>query len=257
MFHLAAYSLATSAAGQNQLAGLVDPVLTRSATSNLYILNDVMQLVAAAVISPTAVSAFLQSPTLRQISNPFLRPVIGAQEPADLSEVAWFGDQPFRLPKLEELGPVVTITAAGPETSYCLLWLSKLMEPVPAGQIITVHATATTTAVASAWTMMSFTLDQSLPSGMYAVVGTEHISATGVAHRLAFPNQLYRPGSMSHQLFTDRQDTRLMTRRLGLYGQFLNTAPPLLEVLCFAADATHDLYMQLVPMSGQLGSSIT
>lgn len=254
MFHLAAYFLATSAAGDNNLAGLVDPVLTRSATSNLYIFQEPQQLVAAVPISLTQTRVKLSSPTLRQINFPFLRPIVQSTLPTADRNPVWFADQPLRLPALEEIGPVTTITAAGPEPSFCLLWITRGLQPAPAGQPITVRATASTAAVANAWTLMSFTLDQSLPPGTYAVVGSECISTTGVAHRLAFPNQLVRPGSLSQNAIGNEQNWRFMSRRLGLYGSFLNTAPPLLEVLCTAADASHELYLTLVPTSGQLGS---
>lgn len=196
----------------------------------------------------------LTSPTLRQITNPYFRPIILSARPASNSQIAWFGDQPFMLPALEELGPTITVTAAGPETSWFLLWLAEQIVPVPPGPIIKIRLTSVTAAGVGVWTMIQSTFETILPSGGYAVVGMEHISATGVAARLAFPNQLYRPGTMSHQAAGDIQDWRLMTRRLGSYGNFLNTAPPQVEVLCTAADAAHEVYLDVVPLTGQIAA---
>lgn len=253
MFHLAAYTAsATLAANPNTMTGLVDPVLTRSATSALYILAKRMQLIWALGISTSIARVQLSSPTLRQVNMPYIRPINVGARPVSFIQPAWYGDQPLWLPALEEVGPLETITAAGPETSWFVLAMTEGLMPIPTGPVITARATATFAATAGLWTLGSFTFETALPSGNYALVGSEHISATAVAHRWAIPNQLYRPGSLSHQANGDVQDFRLMTRRMGLWGTFLNTAPPQLEVLCTGADAAHEIYMQLIPISGQI-----
>jgi hypothetical protein len=256
MFHLAAYQATIDNTANTQLAGLVDPVLSRSVSSSAYIFQDKYKCVAGVYIGTTAERAMLVSPTLRQVNPPFFRPIIAAAKPASLSELAWYADQPFTIPALEEVAPQVTSGTAGTELATFLLWVTQGLVPIPAGQIYTARATATITAVPNAWTLGSFTLDQSLPSGNYAVVGAECIGTTILGFRLVFPNQLFRPGAIGHAAVGDINDWRLQTRRLGVWGQFLNTAPPQLEILCTAADTAQELYLQLIPMSGQLGSMI-
>lgn len=256
MIHLAAYTAAAAAVASNPnaMTGLVDPVLTRSATSSLYILPQRMQLLAAVAMSTTIARLRVNSPTLRQITSPYIRPIILSARPTSNAQVAWYGDQPLMLPALEELQPTIDITAAGPEVSWFLLWLADQVVPIPQGPIIKCRLTSVTAAGVGIWTLLATTFETSLPSGLYAIVGSEHISTTAVAHRFAIPNQLLRPGSMSHQANGDIQDMRLMTRRLGTYGTFLNTAPPQVEVLCTAADASHEIYMDVIPLSGQIAA---
>lgn len=252
-FHLLAYTGSlTVAASPVTMTGLVDPVITRSATSSLYILPKRLQALAGVGMSTTLQRVQLSSPTLRQVNIPYFRPPIQSTAPTDNAQICWLGDQPLMLPELEELGPLATISAAGPETGWFLLWVADSVLPIPPGPILTARATATFAAVAGQWTLGTFNFEQALPSGTYALVGSECISATAVAHRWAFPQQLFRPGSLGHQAIDDIQDWRLATRRLGTYGTFLNTAPPMLEVLCTAADAAHEIYMQLIPTSPQL-----
>jgi hypothetical protein len=248
MFHLAAYAGNKGAVVDDSVPGVVDPALSRSATSNLYIFQQKLQLLAGVAMSATMARCKLSSPTLRQINTFYLRPTIAAQIPASLAIVDWYGDQPVMLPSLEEVGPLITNTSAANEQTTVLIWIATSVDPVPPGQIIHARATSTTAAVANTWTTMSFTLEQSLPTGTYAIVGSEHISAHGIAHRVVFPNMIFRPGSLSHQSVNDIQDIRLLTRRLGSYGTFVNTAPPLVDVFCSAADASHEFYFQLVPI---------
>lgn len=249
MFHLAAYQGSLVLNTETAMTGLVDAVLTRSATSALYVFQQQMKLLAAVGMSVGMTRVYMSSPSLRQINLPYMRPIIAAVKPASGSEICWLADQPLTLPAFEEIGPVaVSTTNPGPETGTLLAWLGDMIQPIPPGDILTARGTASFAAVANTWTLGSFTLDTSLPPGVYALVGSEHISATAIAHRWQIPGQLWRPGSMSHQATSDRQDWRLATRRLGMYGSFQNTAPPQLEVLCTSTDASHEVYLQLVRM---------
>lgn len=256
MFHLAAYYGSKGAAADDSVPGLVDAALSRSATSNQYIFQQRLQLLAAWANSTTLDRCKIVSPTLRMVNPPFLRPVYAQARPANKDLVCWMGDQPLWVPALEEVGPLVTNTAVANEDTYVLMWLADAVVPVPPGPIFTARATASFTAVAKAWTIGSFTFDQSLPTGTYAVVGSECYSTTQVAHRIVFPNQVFRPGSLSHQTANDVQDFRLATRRLGMYGSFQNTAPPLLEILCTAADTSAVVFLQLIPVNIQIPNAI-
>lgn len=248
--HLAAYSGATVANAMTNLPGLVDQVLTRSQSSGVYILQNPMRLLAALGLGATIERAQVVSPTLRQVNTMNFMPLNAGVSPLDQVELSWWGDQPPMLPALEEIQPAVLDSAV--ENATFLAWLADMVLPIPAGPILEIHATSTTAAAAGAWTILTYLLDQALPAGMYALVGSKHISATAIAHRWQIPGQVYRPGALSQTAVTDRTDWRLATRRLGAFGQFVQTALPQPEVLCVAADAVHELFMQIVPMNFQL-----
>lgn len=257
MFHLLAYTGSLVLNTETNMTGLVDSVVTRSATSAVYILQHPMKAFAGVFISAGMVRGRLQSPTLRQVNTPYFRPIIRAARPASNDYVCWLGDQPLNLPALEELQPsAVDDTNPGPTTGWFLLWVADQMTPIAIGDILTARATATFAATANTWTLGTFTLETALPSGAYALVGSEHVSATAIAHRFQIPGQVYRPGALSHQANADKQDLRLLTRRAGEYGRFLNTAPPQIEVLCTGADASHEIYLQLVKIGDNPGGAV-
>lgn len=253
--HLLAYAgSVTAATSPVTLPGLVDPVVTRSQTSGLYILQQRLQAIAGLGMSAGMARVQLSSPTLRQINIPYFRPINVGALPNANGQVCWMGDQPLMLPAMEELGPLFTTVTALAEDAFFLLWVADSVTPVPPGPILTARATATFTAVAGQWTLGNFTMEQALPTGSYALVGSECISTTGIAHRFAIFNQVFRPGSLSHQAAGDLTDMRLLSRRLGTYGTFNNTSIPQIEVLCGAADTAHEIYLHLVPTSGQIAA---
>lgn len=259
MWHIAAFSGAAGSAAPVLLAGLQDPVLTQSPQGPGYQFQQQYRLIAAAAISATLVRAQLTSPQLRQIQIPDIKPIVAGTAWPSPFFIDWKMDQPLVLPKLEQISPLVTVTAAGPETATVLIWLGGTMDPIPAGPILRAHATSTGTAVAGAWTNITLTFDQSLPSGLYYVAASQHVSATALAHRIVYPispgSSLMRPGNYSNQAFTDIIDPRISAHMLGGMGSFLNTAPPTMDVLCVAADNAHDFWLDLIPISGQLNTA--
>jgi len=254
--HVAAYTGTVNTTADVALAAVADSVLSRSVSSNRYQFQDRVQLLAANANCATLSRIKLDSPTLRQINQPYIRPITVGALFGSNGQVAWFADQPLMIPALEDVAPLATGTNAGGDPGFCFLWVSPGIRPIPPGQCITVRATATITAVASAWTLGNFTLEQGLPNGRYAVVGMEAIGTTLLAARLAFPNQIMRPGCPGHATVAQYQDWRLMSRRLGVWGEFNNTAPPSIEIFCSAADTAQELYLQLVPLGVNVGGLI-
>lgn len=248
--HLLAYNVTTVANVLTNMNGLVDQVITRAQTSNAYLLPAKMQLLAAVGMGATITRLQLLSPTLRQVNTPNIRPLIPDLQPLSNSRVMWYRDRPLMLPALEEIQPVVLDTAI--EVATALFWVADSILPIPSGPIMKIRGTSTTAAVANTWTLLTYTLDVALPAGMYALVGSECISTTGIAHRWQIPGQLLRPGSMSHQAITDIQDPNLAEWKIGAYGNFVQTALPQPEVLCTAADAAHEIYMDIVPLNFSL-----
>lgn len=245
VFHCAAYSVTTVANTPTNGVAIQDDILTRNPTSGNFILPDDEMLFLTTFIGATAGRCQINSATLRQVNLPYIRPSIVGAHPYTLCKVQSFLDQPLRLPKNEEIAMTFTSTAA--EAEWGIMWLGQTLEGVPAGDILTCRWTNTTaTAVAGSWTTIQMTLDQILPPGTYAVVGSEVICASGLAHRLIIPNQYFRPGALSMLALGSVQPPQFMDRELGSWGTFMNFVLPQVQVLCTAADATFEGYMQLV-----------
>jgi hypothetical protein len=248
MFHIAAYS-SSIGAGPANLAPLVDQPLPQATGGPGYQLPSPAKLLAATAFGGLCSGAQLVSPTLRQVQIPSIRPVVASATTEDLQLVQHLNRYSFTVPALEPVIVQATNSAAGPTVTWALVWFQFAVEPMPQGQILIASATSTGTATAGVWTTIPITFSQQLPTGTYGIVSSEHISATGLAHRFVFTDKVWRPGSLSHQAVTDRQDPYLLDGALGCYGTFQNTSPPNMDVLCTGADATHQFYIGLVPIS--------
>lgn len=253
MFHLLAYTsgvLAVATPNQD-VPALNDDIFVIATSTNHFLMDDDVSLLAAHAASVTLDRARVVLPSYRNLGLPFVRPMqVGLLPPTD-PNVSRFLDNPITLRKNEDVAIEATITAAGPERGNFLLWVAKSLDALPAGQIFPLRFVSVTAAVPNAWTTLAITLDQALPPGDYGLVMSDVFSANGMAHRWIIPNQLYRPGQLSLQTTGQRTHKMWTEYEFGLWGKFSNTTLPRLQVLCNVADAAHTGFMYLVPLSGQ------
>ncbi|HET6917655.1 MAG TPA: hypothetical protein VFH56_16330 [Acidimicrobiales bacterium] len=201
----------------------------------------------AAAMSTTLSRARFASPKTRQVTNPWIRPIIQGSVPPTNPNVRDWLDSGFQFKGLEEIQLLATSgLAMGNENFTAIASLGVGIQPAPQGDYYPLRGTSTTAAVANKWSQITVTWQDTLPAGTYAVVGLEHQSANGQAARLIFQNQQYRPGAMSITSLANRQNHALTHRRMGVFGQFIQTAMPLVEVLANAADASHEIYMDII-----------
>lgn len=245
MHHLAAYFLAIGQTANTDITALNDDVLTR--TNGHFQLARDMDLMAGCVMSATLNRARLNSPTLRVVSPQFIYPPEVSLTPTDHPNMAWWLDSPFRLKAGEEIALEATSgLACGTENLVGLIWITEGLQPVPAGDIYNARWTSTTACVANTWTTLTITMDQGLPPGVWALVGSTHQSTTGKAHRWIIPNQTWRPGALSQTALGNATHRNFEDRRLGLFGTFVNTIMPQVQVLANTTDNAHVGLMQLV-----------
>lgn len=243
--HLLAYEEAIGTTANTDLDAITDDIVT---IQNSHFFSNVdFNLIWASAMSATLNRARIQAPALRQITPPFIRPVIAAATPPDDNKVADYRDNPFRLPRLEEIAiEASSDIAMGTEQCLALLGVSAGMRPAPAGNVFTIRGTSTTASVALTWTTLATTWADTLPDGRYAVVGLELIAATSVAARIIFEEQQWRPGCLGVAAVGSRNDQMFRKGGLGLWGTFNSWAMPQIQVLNTAAVAVHTAYMDLV-----------
>lgn len=238
MFHLAAYFESIDNTANVDINAAVDDII--AIQNNHLILPQDMWLLAVAAMSATITNARLASPSMRQIANPFIRPLIAAAVPGSNPNVMILDHNPFRLTKGEELQITATSAVAmGSEDFTAFLWLADGKSPLPQGNVTPLQFTSTTACVADTWTSVALTWNDSLPSGRYAAVMSEHWSATGRGHRWIFSNQIYRPGYLSFTANSGRHPYAMGLGQFGLMGTFLSTDLPRLQVLAGTTDNAH------------------
>lgn len=247
MYHTAAYTGSIALTSTKQpLNALTDSVM-RIGSANGFVLQEDMMFVAGRGSGVGIANLNLQSPKVLQFSPYFITPVdttLAAANP-DIAMIVPHRALTFRAQ--EELVAQVDNTNAGAQQMTLVVHLATKIDPLPAGEMLTLTGTATTAAVANTWTQVQVTMGQVLPEGVYVMIGSEHQSTTAVAHRFTFLNgQVYRPGHVSTTSFSNRQSDAMKWGTLGSMGTFSNVSLWNTEVLCGAADATHTFRFRVI-----------
>lgn len=250
MFHAAAYfSAALPDTTTNfDVPALTDNVLT---IANTHFLPQIdLDLVAAYTASTTMNRTRIVSPTNRQITLPFIRPINVGENPITQQMIADYRDNPFRVRGLEELAVESSSDlACGVEDTTTILFLTPGLRPAPRGNIFTMRVTSTTASVADTWTTVAAVFPDILPQGEFAVLGLEYIAATATAARLILNEQTWRPGCIAQVLVGSQGDKMFRKGGLGDWGHFKSTAMPEFQVLNSAAVSVHTFFLDLVRLS--------
>lgn len=245
MFHLAAYTGLLGVGTDLDMAALTDDILTIQ--NNHFILSQDLNIIAAMAWSPLLDRCKLASPTMRQIAAPYIRPIFTGLTPPTNYNVWLLDHDPFDISPFEEIQAIATSTiGAMTERFTALMWLQTQPESLPNGNIIPLRLTGTGAATANAWTTVAMTFADTLPTGQYAMVLSEHISANAQAHRWIISNQVLRPGFASFTTAQSRHPYALAKGQWGVMGRFKSNDLPRLQVLCNAADAVHTANLHVI-----------
>lgn len=188
----------------------------------------------------------LVTPRSRMVVPPRLYPIQASLLPPDRPHIWDRRNNPFTLNATEEISMQMNIGGAANAYNTAILFVGESLDPVPSGDIYSLHGTSTTAAVANQWTTVPVQWDQTIPSGTYTVVGSQHQSTNAIAHRFNFRNPPNRPGFLSITGLGNITDPSYYGGGWGALGQFNTTAYPFVDVLCNAADAAHDFVMNMV-----------
>lgn len=244
MFHLAAYTEVIGNTADTDVDALTDDIL---AINNAHFTLDTPKLLlAAAAMSATILRAKVASPTMRQLASPFIRPPIVAAIPPANPNMWLLDHNPFVIPPYEEIQLQATSGVAMTERFTALLWLASQITPTPSGNVVPLRVTSSTTATANAWSTLTLTFADTIPSGRYAAVFSEAFSTNAQAHRWIFSNQQERPGYLSAAANTSRQPYAIARGQFGVMGYFRSNDLPRLQVLCNGADNSHEAYLHVI-----------
>jgi len=245
MFHLSAYNADLGTVANTDISAVSDEII--AILNGHLLLPQDMSIVAAFAGSATLNRARLNSPTLRQMSPPYIRPFNPALLPQNDPNLAIYVESPLRVRGQEELQIEATSDIAmGTERFAAFVWLQDREDPAPIGDPFTIRAVSTTTTVARSWTNIALTFDSQLPAGTYAVVGAEYIGTTAQAFRVIFDNQYLRPGGLGTAILGNRTHKYFYNGRLGRWGNFRTFSLPRVEALTDTAIAVHTIYFQVV-----------
>lgn len=245
-FHLSAYSTSIATGVETDLTAVTDGIIP---IQNGHLIPQMpAQILFAAAMATNLQRARLTSPTLQQQTTPFIRGIMAGLVPTSPAQIATYLLNPLDITKLEELQVLAFQNAAGAQRVTALIGLSFGQNPQAFGDIYTMRGISTTAAVANAWTQVAMTWQNALPNGQYAIVGLQHQSANAQGARLVIQGQFFRPGCMSQAALADIAHPYFFKGAMGQWGVFDNYTFPNVEVLCNAADAAHEVYMDIIPL---------
>lgn len=244
MFHLAAYSASIATGVETDLTPVPDTIIT---IQNGHLLpNQELNLIFAAAMATNIQRARISTPKMLVVTTPYIRGIMAGLVPTSPAQLATYLNSPFTLRATEEIQVLALQNAAGAQRVTVLMGLQTSPNMPISGDIFTIRGTSTTAAVANTWTPLTMTWQNTLPNGRYAIVGLQHQSANGQACRLSIESERYRPGCMSQAALSDIAHPYFMKGAMGKWAEFSNYAFPVPEVLANAADAAHEVYMDLI-----------
>lgn len=247
-FHLAANFVALGATANTEVPALADDVL--QVRSSRHTPWEDMFCYGNYSSAVTLLRTRLNTPQIRKVTPSFIIPVQETLLPPDDPSFMDRREQPVFLKRDEGIVYESTDSAVGPNNHYVISWIAPRLAPAPKGPTYWIRGSSTTAAVASTWSTITVTWDADLTEGMYSVIGGHIHSTTSVAFQLIFENQTYRPGGLGGATSGIRAPFFQYDGGLGEWGRFRSLNPPLVRVLCNAADAAHTIFLQMVRVGG-------
>jgi hypothetical protein len=247
-FHLALYSAAQAATALTQVAAVADPIIAPAGSGFLVNLQ-VPNIMRVAGVGNVMQRAQLTSGSIRKYTPFDINPVNVGTVIESPARCIHLEDSPFPLNVNEELDAFAANSSASSTQTTVAVWFSDgPVRPVNPNNIFTVHWTASATLVANAWTAFAITLDNGLPSGTFAIVGSRFKSAGALFHRF-IPRggaSSLRPGTFGSQAFDNYNLDMDRYGNLGEFMRFTNTTPPQVEAFSGSADTSEEGFLDLV-----------
>ena len=243
MFHTVAYQGTGVAATDVDLTPIPDGLMTIQ--NGHFLPQSDARVLYALSAGLTQTYTRIVTPTFRQITSPFIRPLENAAAPGALPAFARYNLNPLVLKGLEEISVIHNNTATPVVKVVLGLSLTPMM-PAPQGNIFTLRGTGTTTQTALGWSLCPITWSDSLPTGNYVCVGMSAFAATGQAARLTFEGQWERPGCIANAAVTAQEWPFFLKGNLGVWGNFHSYRMPTVEFLSTAADTAQTVFLDLI-----------
>lgn len=243
MFTLEVYESSVTASALNQVSsvysGVVPTLNSGFQTPTLH------YLMGVAGVGAHTHRFQVQAPSLRPMPYPDLVPVnVGT---AVESPVKGFfaPSNPIPLNYTEEVD-MFAYTGTTETTSACIIFSDGPVIPSPNVRTITVHGTSSTTLVVSGWTACAVTLDQSLPAGVYNLVGARAYSAHGLYFKvIPAMGPLWTPGSTMVQTYDALDAPGSRFGGFGTWLTFQQNVLPSVSCYSYVADTAEEVWFDL------------
>lgn len=247
MFHLAAFAESIDPANALVPINAVPEQQFTTSGDDWRVPPSLSNIIGAACLQndASATRAQIQSPSLRVLANLDVEPIVAAAVFGTPPEQSFWPESPVPLVPEESINFSVQSDPAAAALHYGVIFLSDGPQVPVTGQHFTVRATATIQQTTTTWVNGNMTFAQVLPAGSYQVIGLRVRSTDAVAARLVFNAGTARPGVLVVNAIADRDPYWSRFGRMGVWGEFVHTNPPTLDVLGGAA-AAQTVFIDLV-----------
>lgn len=245
--HLAAYRGSVLTATTNTaIAGVADSILAK-ASSGAFLVPKGLKAVRWGVAGGVNASrSRIDTPVVRAVGLPYIAPLntgVTAPSPPNVADFSEFGIRPAPA---DELSVQATHTDAGTQVQFALLGLQFGYKAPTPGQRYRVRGTAAITGVVGSWANGAITLDQTLPAGVYEIVGMDAFGTNLLGARLIFAGGGWRPGVLARNAVNSIPNELFLDGDVGAMGQFDSVTLPQLEIYVEAANSAQEIYWDLV-----------
>jgi len=204
------------------------------------------QLAGYHALGATMTQAQLSSPSLRRRTLLDIGGVDVSAEPGSPPNMHPRFTNPLPLDAGEKLNALASKSGGAAEYAHVFAWLCDGPIAPVTGEIFTVRCTGATALVAYTWSSSALTFSQTLATGKYACVGAKGESAGMLAFRLIFSGYSWRPGGIGTDTASDLTPNGQREGGWGVWGEFMDDSPPILEAVSISADATQVVYLDLM-----------
>jgi hypothetical protein len=257
-WHTIAYYGTQTASNVNvKIASVPDSIFTAVPSGNL-VSPQPGSIILAYGGGANMLNARLNTPKYRAISLPSLVPINTALAIPSPPNLVSFLDTPLPINAVDELEFDSSVTAAGNDVEVGLLWIKFNDIPYTPGTKYRIRATATVTCAAGTWVNGTITLDQTLPAGIYAIVGMLAWGTNLAAARLVFPSGAARPGVLASNAAGAIPAAEFAKGSLGCFGLFESINLPAVDFLSIGACTAQTVFLDVIYQSSTslLGTSM-
>lgn len=257
MFHLEYFSasIATGASTMAQLTSKFNQVVP-TLNNGFQTPTQLPYVHSLMPIGAHIVRARIQSPRFLPFPYPDFNPTNRGTAFESPPRIFDFSMAPYPLNPTDEVDVYASQNSGGAETEYCAIqFTDNVYIGPPAGQSFSVHATASTTLTAGAFTGVVPVFDYPLPAGSYAMVGARAFSASGYFFQfLPASGVLWRPGGIAVQAY-DQLDPPAQRfngwwpsvgRGWGVWLNFRQNVPPQVNLFATSADTAQEFWYDLI-----------
>lgn len=245
-YHVAAYFASlTNGLTNTPVTVVSDQVLPPSGTT-AFLSPRPMQLIGMFSAGANITDARVNAPSFRYVGFPHSGPLNVTLTVPSPPNLTWFGDDGPTFQVAEPITVQHSLGGAAPENEFTLLFFQTGKKMNYVGPNYRIRATGTITGSAGTWVNGSMVFDDTLPPGIYAVMGIDAIGTNLVAVRLLFPGTFFRPGALARNTVGGVPSPVFTSGQLGCYGVFDSVSPPTVDIFVSGANTAQTFFLDLI-----------